>query len=97
MHYIRVQWHHDFGDEPVILYSEIDNNRYETRKVEHYRDGSADYADSAIRTGATLLGELPMPPIEDIAEQPEFTPVGITASEFERVWVNATQRHRRNN
>lgn len=97
MRYIRVQWHHDFVDEPVILYSEIDNSRYETRKVEHYRDDRADYADSTTSTGTTLLGELPIPPIEDIAEQPEFTPVEITESEFERVWDNATQRRRRNN
>ena len=27
MKYIRVRWLHDFPDEPVILYSEIDSKR----------------------------------------------------------------------
>lgn len=36
MKYIKVIWMHSFDDEPTELYSEIDDERYETRKVEFF-------------------------------------------------------------
>jgi len=39
MEYLKVSWlHHE--DEPVYLYSEIDPQRFESRKIEIYPDGS---------------------------------------------------------
>ncbi|NUW29821.1 hypothetical protein HTZ77_00015 [Nonomuraea sp. SMC257] len=86
MRYLKVIWRHDFDDYPVELYSELDNEGYEVRKVEIYRSGRRDYADFAKSTGQTGLGEIPVPSIEEIAEQEEFTPAWINADEFERVW-----------
>jgi hypothetical protein len=37
--YIYVEWMHNFSDEPIILISELDENRFETRKIEVYKDG----------------------------------------------------------
>ncbi|WP_353885443.1 DUF6881 domain-containing protein [Acinetobacter bereziniae] len=34
MQYLKVEWMHDFLDEPIFLYSELDKNRNELRKVE---------------------------------------------------------------
>lgn len=39
MKYIDVAWRHDFADEPVRLVSELDELRFETRKLEFFRDG----------------------------------------------------------
>lgn len=33
--YLRVEWHHEHEDEPIVLYSEIEDG-LETRKVEVY-------------------------------------------------------------
>ena len=32
--YVKVRWDHEFVEEPVEVFSELDNDRYEVRKVE---------------------------------------------------------------
>ena len=44
MEYIKVYWMHDFIDEPIILYSELDEKRFEVRKIEIYRNNRIAYA-----------------------------------------------------
>ncbi len=44
MKYIRVKWNHLFSDEPVLLFSELDDARWEVRKIEVFRDGHQGYA-----------------------------------------------------
>lgn len=44
MTYIKVQWIHDFEDEPILLYSELDSMRNEVRKVEVYKNNELGYA-----------------------------------------------------
>jgi hypothetical protein len=90
LRYLKVQWHHEDPEEPVVLYSEIDVQRYETRKIEEFADGRLDHADAARETGTTFLGEAPIPSLDEIDEQDEFTPVEITQEEFELVWQRAT-------
>jgi hypothetical protein len=87
--YQKVLWRHDHPDEPVALYSEIDSG-LEVRKVEVYRDGRHDYADRSRSTGTTVLGEMVMPGVDEINEDPEFSAAAIAAEEFERVWQRAT-------
>lgn len=67
MRYLMVRWIHDLCDEPVELYSELDDADYEIRKVEIYRDGRRDFADEASSSGSTMLGEGPLPSLEEIA------------------------------
>ncbi|HEV7805727.1 MAG TPA: hypothetical protein VGO80_07915 [Solirubrobacteraceae bacterium] len=86
MRYQRVMWHHDFADEPVLLYSEIDENGRERRKVDEYRDGRLDMCDEFECTGTTRLSLTAMPTLEQIASQSEFTPESISKDEFESVW-----------
>jgi hypothetical protein len=45
--YLECEWIHDFPDDPVLLYSELDRERWETRKVDLFRDGSKGWADAA--------------------------------------------------
>ena len=86
MEYIRVRWLHSFPNEPVLLISELDEARWETRKIEIFPDGSIGYADSRVEHGGTRLGLVPVPSIADIAADPEFIPEEISHEEFEDAW-----------
>jgi hypothetical protein len=87
--YLKVLWHHELPDEPVELFSEIDDEGWEVRKVEVYRDGHLDWADGSRSKGTSMLSETRMPGIEEIAVQPEFSPTVIDTGEFEAVWRQA--------
>lgn len=87
MTYIKVQWKHSFPDEPVTLYSELTAERWETRKIEVFRDGRCGYADSTETAGGTKLGKEPIPNLSEIAADPQFEPIEISKDDFERVWV----------
>lgn len=85
----RVVWHHEFDDEPVLLISEVTDD-WETRKLEIFRDGRVQYAGPDGQTGDTGLGLVPMPSIEEINQDSEFTAVSIAEEDFERQWQTAT-------
>jgi len=89
MKYVKVRWIHSLPDEPVLLYSELTGDMWETRKVEVYSDGHADFADSEKRSGTTKLGIEPYPELEQIAANPEFEPMVISSEEFESAWERA--------
>jgi hypothetical protein len=91
MVYIKVRWKHDDPSNPILLYSEMGDERWEVRKVEVFSDGSAGYADHATSRGTTFLGLVPIPTLSEIAAIPEFEPVAITKDEFEAVWLKATK------
>jgi hypothetical protein len=93
--YIKVTWNHSSPDSPILLYSELDDERWETRKVEIFRTGPPGYADRTTSTGDTGLGLEPVPPLAEIAEDPEFEPCEISASEFEGIWTKAVMGPRR--
>jgi hypothetical protein len=87
MNYIKVKWIHSFVDEPVLLYSELDENRWEKRKVEVFADGLCGYASSTESVGSTRLGEVPVPSLTEIASDPQFEPCAISKEQFEEAWA----------
>jgi len=92
--YIKVKWLHTSLDSPTLLYSELNSDLWEVRKVEAYADGRTDFADREEHSGSTKLGIEPLPPLEQIAADPEFEPVIISAEEFESVWQHAKSQLR---
>ena len=92
MPYYQFEWHHAYSDEPISIYSEVDDDGWESRKVELFRDGSVGYADGARQRGTTGLAEVKFPSVEEIAVQPEFKPRLISRDEFEAVWKDALER-----
>lgn len=92
MKYICVKWNHSFPDEPVILFSELDDARWEIRKVEIYRNGCKGYASTSATFGGTRLGLEPDPSLEEIASDPQFEPKEISREEFEQIWGNREMR-----
>lgn len=87
MKYIRVRWKHPLPNEPVILLSELDDDRYEVRKLEIFRDGSASRASREVSVGQTALGELPIPSLDKINSDAQFRAEEITQSDFEAAWM----------
>jgi hypothetical protein len=54
--------------------------------------GAWDYADGNRCTGSTLLGDQPIPSLDEIDADEEFTATAVTRSDFEKIWAHATQR-----
>jgi hypothetical protein len=86
MKYIRVKWKHTNPDEPVWLFSELDKEGRELRKIECFKNGFCDYATPTESTGSAMLHSRPLPDLSVIARDPEFEPVEIPRDEFEKVW-----------
>lgn len=89
MRYLKVQWLHDFEDEPVLIFSEIDGSR-ETRKIEIYRSGKAGIASAHMSTRGALLAIGSFPTIQEIAKQDEFRVEEIDQETFDIEWTNAS-------
>jgi hypothetical protein len=87
MKYIRVKWIHNFAVEPVLIYSELDENRWEHRKVEIFATGRQDYASQFESQGDARLSTEPLPSIEEIALDNQFEIIEIDQSEFNRIWT----------
>ena len=93
MTYIKVAWKHTKSEYPVVLYSELDDDRWEVRKVEIFSDGRCGFASAAESAGSTGLGEAPIPVLAEIASDSQFEPVEITKEEFEDVWAKRKRRN----
>ncbi|PWW60252.1 DUF6881 domain-containing protein [Actinokineospora spheciospongiae] len=89
MRYVKVHWHHDDEDDPVLYLSELDEDGYETRKVQFYGNGRSEYADADIDTASVGLSEVPFPSIAEISSQPDCAAESMDPEEFERAWARA--------
>jgi hypothetical protein len=87
--YFACRWLHDFADEPVLLFEELDEQRYETRKVHQYADGRLVRTDR-VSDLSTSLAWVPVLPEDEIASQREFEVLALSAEQFEEVWRQAT-------
>ena len=82
MTYIRVKLIHLNPGEPVLLLSELDDERYEVRKLEIFRDGRVGRASPGEHDNGTEPGIEPVPSIAS-----EFDGEEIAQSEFEAAWA----------
>ncbi len=88
--YIYSKWHNSPADSPVEFYSELNGDRFETRKVEVFKDQSLGFASKKSSSKSTKLGIIAVPPITEIAKHPEFDIHSITQQQFEEKWKEAT-------
>ena len=91
--YIRVRWFHSSPDDPVELWSELDADREEVRKVEIWTDGRVGYASSEGETGGTRLGKVAVPPLNEIDLDAQFQTEAITKADFEMCWIDALRKN----
>jgi hypothetical protein len=95
MKYVKVHWTHNDSTVPVWLYSELDDERWETRKIEVYSDGSLGFASDSEEVGGSSLGTERFPSFGEIAEDPQFIPSEIESAEFEELWSRRFERVRK--
>lgn len=88
MKYIDINWVHNFPDEPFRLVSELDDERFEVRKLEFYPNGTVGFAYNEVEIFNTWLGVCSVPTLSEINENEydEFDGKYITKSEFEVLW-----------
>lgn len=86
MKYIKIQWLHNTKMDPTLLLSELDDDRYEIRKIEVFLDGRIGFASDMESSGGTFLGEKPIPELEEIALDSQFVPLACNANVFEQAW-----------
>jgi len=91
MKYLKVKWQHQHFDEPIEIYSEINQDHWEIRKVELFYDGKTSYASPFYHTGSTWLAEAPIPDLAEINTDLEFEGEWISRYEFERVWLMSSE------
>jgi len=92
--YIIVEWLHDFKEEPIKIYVEVDKDKYEVRKVEFFRDGKRGICSRDIELGGTMFSTKPYPAFEEIDNDPEFKLSFISMKEFEKVWEETNKHYR---
>lgn len=90
--YIYSKWHNSPAGCPSEFYSELDSRRFETRKIELFSDGRKGFSDGQRSTEGTRLGIEPVPPVDEIRSQPEFSINVISAKDFEQKWKEITSR-----
>ena len=88
-HYIMVNWHHAEGDEPVALYHEIGTGQREKRRVEQFSDGHFARTDCVDPAGKVSLSVEPLPSVDAIGEQSDFSVSELSRASFEDIWKRA--------
>jgi len=89
MRYVKTIWNHELDDEPVHYFSELDEDGYEVRKVQLFRDGRSEWADTDHETASVGLSEIPFPSVAEISESEECAAEEISAENFEEIWNSA--------
>ncbi len=89
MRYILLEWKHESEDDPILIYSEVDDANYEIRKIEVYRNGVALRYDENTEFVSNRLSDVSFP--ENISEinDNEFFAKNIDLELFENKWKEA--------
>ncbi len=82
MKYVKYFWQYIADDTPVLIYAELDKERYSTRCVNIFSDRHME------REGEfeAYVSEAPYPSNDEINEMGEFKIFDISKAEFEEVW-----------
>lgn len=87
MNYVLLEWFHTLEDEPYLIYSEIDDQRYEVRKVEIYKNGTIARYDEQMTDSLFQLSDVKFPEnLDEINQYQEFCAKYVSQEEFETMW-----------
>lgn len=82
MKYVKYYWKYIDANTPVLVFAELDDERYSTRQVEVFLDRHIEIQG---KNGA-YVSEAPYPSNEEINAMDEFCIMNISKEEFESVW-----------
>ena len=92
MKYVKVEWNHDLPGEPIVIFSEVNDQGWEIRKIELFGDGAMISADAH----HGLLAEVRFPDeLSDITHaggRGEFAASQISGREFDAMWQASMKR-----
>ncbi len=83
--YIEVLWKHSDASFPIRIFSELDVERYESRKVEVYADGAKVTSGDDI---PAFLSDQPVPSLDEMNASGELVAKLISEQDFEEVWCD---------
>jgi hypothetical protein len=86
MNYLFVKVNNEEDSIPVEMYHELDDLRFEKRRVEIFRDGSVGWADENTNNGKTLLTWESVGSLEEIGINENFLPEVISSEKFDQIW-----------
>lgn len=92
MQYMKVEWIHNFSDEPYLIYGELTSALEEIRKVEVFKDGRMGYASINGLEYLIFSSECNWSTKEEIESDPQFIVEQITKTEFEDIWERAVHQ-----
>ena len=87
MKYIKIHWIHNFKEEPEFIYSKIDKEGYEVKKVEIFKNGH--YIIYSENNNSDRLAEGIYPSLEELTfeeESESMQAIEISEKEFNEVW-----------
>jgi len=87
MKYIKIHWNHSFIDEPELIYSKINGERYEVKKVEIFKNGN--YIIYSKDVNSDRLAEGKYPQLEELnfkEELESMQAIEISEKEFNEIW-----------
>jgi len=90
--YHKIITHHDRPNEAVVMWSEVDIEGLELRKIEKFQDGRFGFADQNRAIGGCQLSTDPTHRLATINTDPQFEAQSITSDEFEELWNETTTR-----
>ncbi|MEU2256175.1 hypothetical protein ABZ540_23685 [Nocardia xishanensis] len=91
MYYVKVTRAEGGPADPVVIFSELDADGYECRKVEVFRNGLVDCAGAGFEGATTWLADDPLPSMDELALVPGIVGVEmISPQEFQVEWLVAS-------
>jgi hypothetical protein len=87
--YIYSKWKQATVGYPVEFYSELDQRRFETRKIEVFSDGRLGYASQEKSAHGTRLGIIAVPSLPELKLLNEFNTEEISKEKFDAKWKEA--------
>ncbi|MCE9634226.1 MAG: hypothetical protein K8T90_00845 [Planctomycetes bacterium] len=90
MFWIASRWLTARDDEPAHSFYEMDDDRFEVRRVEVYQDGSRRRYTARGLHELEPIEVMPIPSLEEINSQPDFEARTTSAEEFESEWTQGS-------
>lgn len=89
MEYVKYYWKYIDEETPILIFAELDEERYSTRQVEVFTDRHIEIMGDK----EAYVSEASYPSNEEIDNMGEFKILNISKSEFEEIWSSYPNKY----